>query len=131
MRPLDQKALRRACEEVAAHTMWQTPVPRTVEDIISSDEIEEAVQGYFRCAVHHARLLADAGEDPNLVTSAVCYLANTQALPPMRGDMLWFRESLFTLLLLARPSISGMEPSDHPFLDEILRGVAEAKQTRP
>ena len=110
--------------------MWQTPAPQNVGDIISSDEIESTISGYCESAAREAELLAQAGEDPNLVISAVDYLACYHALPPMRDDQRWFREALFTLLVLARPSITGAEPSDHPFLEEILKGVAEARQQK-
>ena len=130
MTGLDHVALRRVCEEVAKSTMWQTPAPRNLGDIISSDEIEETIRGYFESASREAELLAQAGEDPNIVISAVDYLACYHAIPPMRDDQRWFREALFTLLVLARPSITGGEPSDHPFLDEVLRGVAEARRQK-
>ena len=130
MTGLDKAALRRVCEEVAKSTMWQTPAPQNVGDIISSDEIESTISGYCESAAREAELLAQAGEDPNLVISAVDYLACYHALPPMRDDQRWFREALFTLLVLARPSITGAEPSDHPFLEEILKGVAEARQQK-
>jgi hypothetical protein len=128
MLPLDKAALRAVCLEVAKTTMWQTPHPKNVRDIITSDEIEECVCGYFESATGQADLLVAAGEDPNLVICAVDYLATFYAIPPMRDDQHWFHEALSAILVLARPRITGLQPSSHPFLDEILQGIAEAKK---
>ncbi len=128
MESLDKAALRSVCIDVAKTTMWQTPHPKNVRDIITSDEIEECVGRYFEIAIDKADLLVAAGEDPNLVICAIDYLSTFYAIPPMRDDQHWFREALSALLVLARPSITGFQPSNHPFLDEIMRGIAEAKK---
>ncbi len=131
MPKLDTKELRKACEAVAQNTMWVTPRPRGMEDIITTSEIKAVIDAYCESAKKEAWLLSEAQEDPNLVLSAIDYLATFHAIPPMRDDHRWFSEALHTLIVLARPSITGADPSDHPFLDEILQGLAEAKRNRP
>ena len=131
MTKLNTKALRKACEAVARNTMWVTPNPRDMDDIITSTEIEEVIVGYCEAARRVAWQLSEAKEDPNLVLSAIDYLASFHAIPPMRDDRRWFAEALYTLVVLARPSITGADPSDHPFLDEIFQGLAESKRKKP
>jgi hypothetical protein len=128
---LNTKALWKGCQAVAASTMWVTPRPQGIEDIITTSEIKAVVDAYYESAKREAWLLEEAQEDPNLVLSAINYLAAFHAIPPMRDDHRWFSEALHTLLVLARPSITGADPSDHPFLDEILQGLAESKRKKP
>jgi hypothetical protein len=111
--------------------MWVTPRPHGMDDIITTSEIEAVVDAYYESAKREAWLLSQSKEDPNLVLSAIDYLAAFHAIPPMRDDRRWFSEALHTLIVLARPSISGAEPSDHPFLDEIFQGLAESKRKKP
>ena len=127
MNPLDTDALYKVCEEVARTTMWVTPAPHSLQDIITSEEIKATIAGYFEGAVREAEFLTAAGEDPNLVISAIDYLAAHHAIAPMQDDQGWLREALHTVLVMARPAITGAEPSNHAFLDEVLQGIAEAK----
>jgi hypothetical protein len=128
MNSLDQPALCLACSNVAKKTMLQTPVPKNVHDIITSEEIEECVIGYCESANSQAHLLVEVGEDANIVISAIDYSATFHAIPPMRDNQRWLSEARQTLLLLARPSMTGFEPSDHQFFDEILKGISESKK---
>jgi len=130
MPKLNIKALRKACDAVAENTMWVPPHPRSMDDIITTSEIKTVIDAYYETAKQEAWLLSEAGEDPNLVLSAIDYLATFHAIPPMRDDRRWFHGALHTLVVLARPSITGAEPSDHPFLDKILQGLAESKRQK-
>ena len=126
---MDEKALRKACEAIAEQTMRNTPEPHKIEDVITSEEVEAVVATYCDIGRQQAAMLEHGGEDPALVLVAIDYLSR-HAIPPMRDDSRWFRESLHTLLVLARPTITGLEATDHPFLEELLQGIAEAKRHR-
>ena len=84
-------------------TLWQTPEPFDIGDIIDSDEIARTVEAYFAEARQQAEDLAEAGHDPNIVTRAVVYLAHEHAIPPMRDDVRWFRDALDVLVRLLNP----------------------------
>ncbi len=111
--------------------MWVPPNPHSMDDIITTTDIKAVVDAYYESAKQEVWFLSEAKEDPNLVLLAVDYLSKFHAIPPMRDDRRWFSEALHTLIVLARPSITGAEPSDHPFLNEILQGLAESKRKKP
>lgn len=94
MKSLDLQALREACRTVVKATLWQTPEPRDISDIIDSDQIERTVEAYYLEAEQRANELAECGNDPNFMTRAVLYLAHEHAIPPMKEDTRWFRRRL-------------------------------------
>lgn len=127
MPALDRKALEKACRQVADNTMWNTPNPTGFSDIITSEEVEEVVAHYFKFASDVAKNVREAEGDPNLVTRAVDYLAGL-AIPPIRDDMRWFRESLRAIAELACPEITGGRPAYHPIHDDILLAIARGRR---
>jgi hypothetical protein len=100
---LNMEALRDACREVAKSTLWQTPEPYDIDDIIDSDQIAGTVEAYVAEAKQRAQDLAEGGHDPNIVTRAVVYLAHEHAIPPMKDDVRWFRDALDLLVRLVSP----------------------------
>jgi hypothetical protein len=120
MTRLDAAALRRACSEVARSTLWQTPDPEHIGDIIDSDQIERTVEAYLAEARQRAADLAQEGHDPNIVTRAVVYLAHEHAIPPMKDDVSWFRDALDVLMHLVSP-ISQPEESAALFMFDVER----------
>jgi hypothetical protein len=100
---LDIEALRAACKEVAKSTLWQTPEPYDIRDVIDTDQIKGTVEGYLTEARQRAHDLEEEGHDPNIVTRAVVYLAHEHALPPMKDEVGWFRDALDVLLRLVNP----------------------------
>lgn len=99
----ERAALLVACRDVAKVTLWQAAEPFDITDIIDSEQIEKAVSAYYREAEQRADELEEAGHDPTIVTRAVLYLADEHALPPMKEDVRWFRESLEVLMRLVQP----------------------------
>ena len=71
---LDRAALEDACAAVARVTLWQTPKPRDLSDIITREEIEAATQSYIAEALENVDFVVRMGRDPNLVIRAVRYL---------------------------------------------------------
>jgi len=118
MATLDTEALRRACREVAKSTLWQTPEPYDINDIIGSDQIDRTIQAYFAEAEQRAADLAEANQDPNIVTRAVLYLAVEHAIPPMKDDLRWFEDSLDVLLRLVNP-ITFPAKDGVPFMADV------------
>lgn len=122
MKALDTEALRRACREVAGSTLWQTSEPWAIDDIIDSEQIENAVAAYYKQAEEHSARLADGGHDPNFVTRAVLYLAHEHAIPPMKDDIRWFAEALEVLVRLVDP-ISYPRAEDALFMADLERAA--------
>lgn len=122
MKSLDLEALREACRTVAKATLWQTPRPRDISDIIDSDQIERTFQAYYVEAEQRANELAEAGHDPNFVTRAVLYLAHEHAIPPMKEDTRWFQEALEVLVRLISP-ITVAEGRMSAFMRDIERAA--------
>jgi hypothetical protein len=127
MPALNRKALEKACRRVADNTMWNTPNPKGMSDIITSEEVEDVVARYFKCASETANCVREVGGDPNLVVRAVDYLAGL-AIPPIKDDMRWFRESLSTIAELAHPEVTGGEAAYHPIHDDILFAIARGRR---
>ena len=125
--PLDRDALRQACREVVRHTLWQTPSPQNIDDIVDTDQIVNLAGGYFEEALVHLEYVEEQGRDPNLIVRAVAYLAQGHAIPPMREDLSWFRNRLEALIELAVPN-SGYTADSIAFFADVREGLAEAEQ---
>jgi len=125
--PLDVEALRAACREVAKSTLWQTPEPYDIRDIIDSDQIAATVEAYVTEATQRAQELAEEGHDPNIVTRAVVYLAHEHAIPPMKDDVHWFRDALDVLVRLVSP-ISHPSRAAALFLEDLDSAIRRYRQ---
>lgn len=108
---LNLEALRVVCQEVAQSTLWQTPEPYDIGDVIDSDQIARTVEAYVSEATQQADDLAEAGHDPNIVTRAIVYLAHEHAIAPMKDDVRWFRDALDVLIRLVNPLSPPRRPA--------------------
>ena len=106
---LDKVALYEACKKVAIHTLWQTPEPYDLSDIIDTEQIEKTVQGYFKEALFYEEFVIEQNKDPNLITRAVLYLSESHAVPPMKEDLTWFKNMLEVLIELVCPNVIHSE----------------------
>ena len=100
----DKQALMEACRELARCTLWQTPDPYSVLDIIDEVQIGRTIAGYLAEATLQAGPILGQGSDPNVVTRAVRFLAYEVAMPPMKDDQYWFSVALTVLLALVHPT---------------------------
>jgi hypothetical protein len=125
--PINQEALRKACRDVADSTLWQTPKPVDISDIIDTDQIAQTTQDYFDEAMRHVEYVDHFGRDPNLVVRAVRYLAHAHAIPPMKQDLTWFRNMLEAAIELACPN-SIHTPESAEFFDDIEEGIRDARE---
>ncbi len=124
---LDTEALRDACREVAKATLWQTPEPYAIGDIIDSDQIARTVEAYFAEARQRAQDLAEEGHDPNIVTRAVVYLAHEHAIPPMKDGVRWFQDALDVLVRLVSP-ITHPRRAAAFFMEDLEQAVRRYKR---
>lgn len=107
------------CRRIVEHTMWNTPHPKSLDDIIDSSEREAVAQKYYDTAINELEFIKAGNDDPEILIRAVQYL-NVHAIPPMRDSTHWFREGLHILLELACPSSGG----GAQIFEDIRRGMA-------
>jgi hypothetical protein len=117
--PLDRDRLKLAYLEVARSIAWRSgPVNDVLADSFAEVLAEEAS--------FHEAFLTGQGRDPNIITSAVSYLAHAHAIPPMGADLAWFREGLAVLVELTCPNTVGRS-EDERLYREIEEGIQSAR----
>jgi len=116
---LNVTKLKNACFEVARNTMWDTR-PIDVADI------ESVANRFFEIAKDHEEFIVGQGQDPNLITRAVLYLAHSHAIPPMRDNIQWYSDMLATLVELACPNVRAIEENE-AFYHDIEEGIEIAR----
>jgi len=92
---------------------------------VSQDILDTVTTRLQRDAAGHADYVQQLGRDPNMVTRAVHYLADTHAHPELGSDTAWFRPMLACLLELAAPSLA-LSGAGARFLLDVEEGVAQA-----
>jgi hypothetical protein len=115
----DRAALEEACYELARAIRSKD---NRVDEVLARGMVE----GYVREALFHEEYIVGRNRDPNLVVEAVRYLAGAHAIPPLEGNMEWFRTALEVLVELACPN-SGVSEAQRKFFEELERGIAESK----
>lgn len=120
---LNRTELELACLELARRCRVRQTA---VDDVLARSMVE----GYVRSVEHHAQFLREAGRDPNFLVRAVRYLAQTQAIPPLEGNLEWFASAVDTLVELACPN-GSVDREQIPFFAELMHGIAEALSDAP
>jgi len=124
---LNKEALLEACKELVKYTLWQTPEPQHISDIIDTEQIKKTTQKYFEEALSHVEFIIEHKRDPNLITRAVLYLSQAHAIPPMKEDLTWFSNMLEAVIELACPNaIHSKETAQ--FLYDIEEGIKEIRK---
>ena len=117
---LDEEALKAACRAVANNTVW-TLKP------FDADLISQHANRLFEIALEHLFLIPDDA-DPNVMTRAIYYLSQAQAIPPLWNSTSWFAESLNCLLMLLFP-LSPLSDQAEPFVMDIEQAIARTKKS--
>lgn len=108
--------LRQACFELARITKWE----RKPVDMASIEALGDTFY-----AIVQQEVSAPLGIDEPLIASAVRYLTNAHAMPPMGEDASWFFNMLRVVLEIARPN-TGIKLENKAFLREMLYGIADS-----
>jgi hypothetical protein len=124
---LDKKDLLNACREVAKSTLWQNEKPRDLSDIVDTEQIANTINAYYEEAPFHLEFITDQGRDQNLITRAVYYMARAHAIPPMKDDINWFKDTLSTLIEMACPNIVHTRNSAK-FLEDVEEGIKDIRE---
>jgi hypothetical protein len=130
MPALDRIALEAACRRVSQGTISIADTPENLDDIVTTQEIEELIEGYMHFATAMAESVELNGGDPNLIIRLVDYMAYRVAIPAFGQDVLWFRNCLGVLAELASPGMWGMPPAYYPALDDFAQGIAVSRSMR-
>ncbi len=125
---LDENLLYEACKKVVGQTLWQTPNPQDISDIIDTDQINTTAKKYFNEALRHVEFIVEQGRDPNLITRAISYLSQSNAIPPMKEDLKWFSNMLEALIELACPNVIHDSEETTKFLFDIEEGIKEIRK---
>ena len=123
----NKNALFESCKKVASQTLWQTPNPQDITDIIDSEQINKTIQGYFEEALSYVEFIIEQKQDPNLITRAVLYLSQAHALPTMKEDLTWFKNMLELLIELAYSNIIHSKETSQ-FLYDIEKNIKEIRK---
>ena len=116
---IDRDKLQEACFNIARTVLWvQRPVPVT--------EIQSLADQFYKEALWHEDFVAGQDRDPNLITSAVVYLGNRHAIPPLADDPQWFNNMLQVLIELCCPNQGG-QINEEQFFRELELGIAESR----
>lgn len=130
MPALDRSALEAACRRVCDGTIRIPDAPENLDDIVTTQEVEELLEGYLHFATGFADTVERTGDDPNLIVRAVDYIAYRVAIPAFGQDVLWFRNCLWVLAQLASPEMFALPVESFPFHDDLARGLARAQAVR-
>jgi hypothetical protein len=113
---LRKGALNDACVELAKQIL-------SSRSGVSADLVETLAARFQGEAMHHPEFIESQRRDPNLLTRAVHYIANTHAILPMGTDTVWFRSMIDFAVELAVPN-SGLSDSGLAFLADVQDGLA-------
>lgn len=113
-------ALNDACQKMAKCVL--------ISDSGLSNDIVETLAAKFEDeALHYLDFIVGQDRDPNILTRAVNYLAESQAIPPMGTDLSWFRQMLTCSVELAVPN-AGLTSKGAAFLKDVGAGIQESLQ---
>ena len=112
-------AIQRACLEF-------TRLLRTSSGAVDEVLAKGLAASYVEEALHHDDYLIDEGVDPVFLAHAIRYLAHTQAMPPLEGNLQWFAGALDALVELACPN-AIVQRDEEPFFTAIKRGIESAR----
>ena len=114
-----ENKIRNNCFEIATLLMWEAdkiPVEKAEEQIA---EISEMTEEFVEIAYQEFRIVESLGCKVESLQRAIDYL-QVQAIPPLRGNLSWFKYSLGTLLELSFPNYH-IEDGDLDFVEMDLK----------
>jgi len=116
---LNHTVLKSVCFEFAQSAMWE----RKPTDVAAIQTFANLV---YDAAIFHVEFIQSQQRNPDIVTECVRYLTLKHAIPPMRDDIAFVRNSLEVLIELACPN-QGVSLEQESFFKEILQGISEAR----
>ncbi len=111
-------ALNDACVELAKQVLWTA-------NGVSNDIVETLAAKFQDEALQSVDFIVGQDRDPNILTRAIHYLADSHAIPPMGSDVNWFRLMLSCVMELAVPN-AGLTIKGAEFLTDMQVGIAES-----
>ena len=112
----DIKKLKEACFRVAQGTLWDMKP-------VSLEVIQQHADRLFEEAKIQYEIIEGLGGSIPLVTRAVCYIEQAHAIPPIKNDVRWFRDTLRAVLEVACPN-TGLQGEAREFLIDMLKGIS-------
>jgi hypothetical protein len=113
----DQRGrLKRACFQVAK-TVFRDRKP------IDSDEILSYADAIYDVALDECEANESLGCSISTVIRAIHYINQAHAIPPIKGNIQWFSNTLRAVIEVAYPN-AGLEGEAREFLVDMNRGIA-------
>ncbi|MCU7797059.1 MAG: hypothetical protein KZQ75_08015 [Candidatus Thiodiazotropha sp. (ex Myrtea spinifera)] len=109
--------IKDACLEVARTNMWDNrPVDASPIIDYQNEMAEVSIE-----ALNHFEELGATEQD---IADAIHYVAQVYALPPIKNNVQWFRDTLFTILEPAFPN-GGVADEAERFARKLIQGIKE------
>ena len=109
--------IEEACLKVARTNMWDNK-PADAAPIV--DYQLELVSVAKKALEHFGSLVANEQD----IADAIHYIEQVYALPPIRNNVIWFDETLFTILMPAFPN-GGVDGTAARFAAKLISGIQE------
>ncbi len=110
-------SIQNACLKVARTNMWDNKPSDTSPMLEYQEELTQiAIE-----ALEHFNELGAKEQD---VADAIHYIEQVYAMPPIKSNIVWFKETLFTILELAFPN-GGVSDEAARFAKRLIAGLKE------
>lgn len=97
----------------------------TVEKIESNiQELNRMTDQFFEEALFCLENIESLEGHAEVIVKAIKYIDNVHALPPLKGNIEWFRHTLTAIAEIARPN-SRLKKSNVAFLTDLEHGIKD------
>ncbi|MES2331344.1 MAG: hypothetical protein V4539_17200 [Bacteroidota bacterium] len=125
----NNETIREACFELVSELMWEKDRLDTERLGDFMDELSEMTDVFTNEAIGLLDLLGDDPLKEEIMTRAIWYLHDIHALPPLRGNIEWFKHGIMVLVEIVRPQ-SGVRKSNGVFLDWMAAGILQTGRSK-
>ena len=116
--------IREACFNLSTSLMWEKE-SLTVERIEKHmSELNEMTEKFYEKAVFYFENIEALEGNEQIIVRAINYIEEAHAIPPLRGNYVWFDYTLGTLIELACPN-SRLSEKNLEFLNDIETGIKD------
>jgi len=120
----DHNPLLKACFELCAGTMWEPDSLTAGRVQAHMEELDQLTNDYYEMARSILSQLEGLSNPEQVMVTLVIYLKDSHAIPPLRGNVEWFKNSLLTLTELVNPQ-NAIRQSNLAFISLVQAGLQE------
>jgi hypothetical protein len=121
---MEYNDIRKSCFELATHLMWEKGA-WTINKIESNlSELNSIAEKLYKIAEDQFESRKNLEINSEIVSRAIYYINRVHTIPPLRGNYVWFENTLDVLLEIVCPNTLLKEESEHIlFLNDIEKGL--------